>query len=362
MSKNVKGFMERIRDGETIIMAEGYLFYFERRGYLQAGTWFPVVIMEHPDLVKAAYQEFVHAGSDVVEAFTYYAHREKLGLIDMADKLEMINRQALRLGREVADETGTLLAGNICNTNIYHPAHPERNETIKGMFKEMIELAMDYNVDFIVGETFNYYGEAKIALEAIKEYGKGIPAVINLAPYTIITKDGYAITSDEIFLTDACKMLEDAGADVVGLNCGRGPATIMPLMKEIRQVCKGPIAALPVPYRTDEKAPTFYMLTDPENGKSLFPINLEVKSCSHENIAEFGKQCKEMGIQLVGICCGNRPSLTRTLAESLGRKPEGSRFSIDMSRHVTFGTDERLKKDVAADNKKFYYGMNKEVS
>ena len=59
-----------MRDGETIIGAEGYLFEFERRGYLKAGAFVPEVVVEHPELVKAVHEEYVHAGSDVVEAFT----------------------------------------------------------------------------------------------------------------------------------------------------------------------------------------------------------------------------------------------------------------------------------------------------
>ena len=62
--------LERFKDGETVIMAEGYLFEFERRGYLQAGHFVPEVVLEHPDLVKSLYEEFVHCGSDVVLAFT----------------------------------------------------------------------------------------------------------------------------------------------------------------------------------------------------------------------------------------------------------------------------------------------------
>ncbi|XP_070556868.1 betaine--homocysteine S-methyltransferase 1-like [Ptychodera flava] len=360
MSTKVKGLMKRLADGETVIAAEGYLFYFERLGYLQSGSFCPVVILNHPEYVKDAYKHFVHAGSDVVEAFTYYANRQKLSLMDMEDKLELINREALRLAREVADETGTLLAGNICNTTVYNPDRPERNEQITAMFKEMIEWSLDYNIDYVIGETFMYFGEAMLALEAIKKYGKGLPAVITLAAYSIKTKNGRAITSDGVPLTEACKKLEDAGADVVGLNCSRGPATMMPIMREIRKVCKVPLAALPVPYRTTPEEPTFLVLSDPKTGEQLFPTNLEVASCSHGDIEEFGKECKELGIQYVGICCGNRPCLTRSLAESLGGKPPASEFSKDMTKHVTYGTDPRLKKDVAADNLMNNYAKEKQ--
>ena len=67
---NCLGFLQRLRDGENVICAEGYLFVFERRGYLTAGSYVPEIVIEHPELVRQQYEEFVHAGSDVVLALT----------------------------------------------------------------------------------------------------------------------------------------------------------------------------------------------------------------------------------------------------------------------------------------------------
>lgn len=64
------GLLERLNNNENIIVAEGYLFEFERRGYLKAGAFVPEVVLEHPDLVKSLHEEFVHSGSEVVLAFT----------------------------------------------------------------------------------------------------------------------------------------------------------------------------------------------------------------------------------------------------------------------------------------------------
>src|SRR6202034_1420501 len=97
--------LDRLAAG-PVICAEGYLFEFERRGYLQAGAFVPEVVLEHPDLVESLHRDFVHAGSDVVEAFTYYAHREKLRIVGREKDLERINRQALRIAKKVARDTG----------------------------------------------------------------------------------------------------------------------------------------------------------------------------------------------------------------------------------------------------------------
>src|SRR5918997_286704 len=118
------GLLERLAEG-PVICAEGYLFELERRGYLQAGAFVPEVVLEHPEEVTQLHRQFVHAGSDVVEAFTYYAHREKLRLIGKEELLERLNRRALALAKEVAGESGTLFAGDICNTNVYEPGDAE---------------------------------------------------------------------------------------------------------------------------------------------------------------------------------------------------------------------------------------------
>src|SRR5919202_1481827 len=105
------GLLERLARG-PVICEEGYLFACERRGYLQAGAFVPEVVLEHPEIVAQLHRDFVHAGSDVVEAFTYYAHREKLRLIGKEHLIETINRQALQLATEDAEESGALPAGD----------------------------------------------------------------------------------------------------------------------------------------------------------------------------------------------------------------------------------------------------------
>src|SRR5271167_3606391 len=112
------GLLDRLKSG-PVICAEGYLFELERRGYLQAGAFVPEAVVENPEVVKRLHEDFVHAGSDVVEAFTYYAHREKLRVIGRESLLETMNRQALEIARQVADESGALLAGDIANSNIF---------------------------------------------------------------------------------------------------------------------------------------------------------------------------------------------------------------------------------------------------
>jgi betaine-homocysteine S-methyltransferase len=332
------GLLDRLERG-PVICAEGYLFELERRGYLQAGAFVPEVVLDHPDLVTQLHREFVHAGSDVVEAFTYYAHREKMRIVGKEHLLEGINRQALQLAKDVAAENDALFAGDICNTNVF-VGDDESRRAVREMFEEQVGWAVDAGVDFVIGETFTWGEEALIALETIK--AAGLPAVMTLAIHQPgDTREGW---SPE----DACKRLEDAGADVVGLNCSRGPQTMLPLLERIRAAVGGHVAALPVPYRTTDEHPTFQSLRDP--GYRLpdgmpFPTALDPFTCSRYEIAEFATAAQELGVGYLGVCCGAGPHHIRALAEALGRTPPASRYTADMSKHAFFGTEESLMRE-----------------
>src|SRR5438132_10968662 len=179
--------LQRLDQG-PVICAEGYVFELERRGYLQAGAFVPEVVLEHPEVVRQLHRDFVHAGSDVVQAFTYYAHREKLRLIGKPQLLEAINRQALTIAGEVADESGALLAGGLSNTNVYAD-DDESRRAVRSMFEEQVGWAAEANVDFIIAETFDYFEEGMIALDVIQE--AGIPSVVTFVVHQAEqTRDG----------------------------------------------------------------------------------------------------------------------------------------------------------------------------
>src|ERR1700689_392801 len=321
----------------AVICAEGYVFELERRGYLQAGAFVPVVLTEHPEVVEQLHMDFAHAGSDVTLALTYYVHREKLRVIGREKDLLPMNRKALAIAKKVARRTGTLFAGDICNTNIYDPADRRALREVARIFEEQVGWAADAGVDYIVAETFSWGGEALMALEAIRKYSK-VPAVVTVAQHREeTTREGWS-------MAEVCQRLEAAGADVVGLNCHRGPDTIMPAIKQIRAAVKCYVAALPVPYRTTAAQPSFMSLTDPCCGNArAFPVGLDPYVCTRGEIHEFGRAAYALGVRYLGICCGAGPHHIRALAEALGRHPEASKYTADMSKHAFFGTDSKIK-------------------
>ncbi|TPM93453.1 homocysteine S-methyltransferase family protein [Mesorhizobium sp. B2-1-3A] len=332
-----RGLLERL-DAGAVICAEGYLFELERRGYLQAGPFVPEVVLEHPDAVTRLHEDFVHAGSEVVEAFTYYAHRQKLRVIGREDILEKINRQALRIAKDVADRNDCLMAGNICNTNAYEADDRKTHDAVRAMFEEQIGWAVEEGADFLIAETIDWCGEAEIALDVMKK--TGLPTVVTLSVHR------EEKMFDGVSVVDACKRLEAAGADVVGLNCQRGPKTLMPVVRKVRDAISCHVAALPVPYRTTDAEPTFQSLTDRAcsciPGNRPFPTALDPFTCNRYECAEFAREAFDLGVRYIGLCCGAAPHHIRAVAEALGRSVPGSRYSPDMSRHAFFGSDAAI--------------------
>ena len=339
-------------DKGPVLCAEGYLFEMEKRGYLQAGAFVPEVVLEHPEVVTQLHREFIRAGSDVVQAFTYYGHREKLRLIGKEELLEPLQLNALKIAKDAANEFPDLdlmIAGDVANTNIYDPNNKSSLVEVEKMYEEQIGWAKDAGVDFVVAETIQWTGEALIALKKIKE--AGLIAVVNLA---IPAND---LTRDNDTPEDACKKFEDNGADVVGLNCFRGPYHTMKHLIKIREKVSCHVAGLPVPVRTTDEFPVWFSLPDegcdciPNNRP--FPVGIDNLYCNRYEMAEFAKDCQSKNINFIGVCCGAAPHHVREMAVALGRKPISYKYYPDISRHWLHGKDESFLKLNTSMSKKY---------
>ena len=333
-----KDLIKRLNEG-PVLFAEGYLFAMERRGYLSAGAFVPEVVLEHPEVVSQLHREFIRACSEIVQAFTYYGHREKLRLIGKEELLEPLQKNALQIAKDARDEfkdLDLLVCGDVANTNIYDPNNKKSHLECQKMYEEQVAWAKEAGVDFIVAETINWTEEMKIALKAIKD--EGLIAVTNFSiKKGDKTREGHTPG-------DACKMMEDLGADVVGVNCYRGPKMTMKLLPEIREKVSCHVAALPVPYRTTEEQPGFLNQTDHGcdciPGGNAFPVALDNLYCNRFEMAEFAKDCQKQNINLIGICCGAEPHHVREMSVALGRKPISYKYYPDMSRHWLHGKDK----------------------
>ena len=123
---------------------------------------------------------------------------------------------------------------------------------------------------------------------------------------------------------------------------------MLPYIKEIRKELKCHVAALPVPYRTTEKHPTFFNLPDnngcncPSPHGRTFPTALDPLQCNRYEIGNFAKEVFDLGVKYIGVCCGASPMHIREVAEAIGLRVPASRFRENMSNHFMYGNNKRI--------------------
>jgi len=304
-----KGILERLKEG-PVLGDGGYLLELEKRGWVRAGPFTPEVALTYPEALRELHVEFREAGAEVLQALTFYASRDKLATVGLENRLEELNRSAVRVAREVAGDQ-CLVAGNLSLTWMYEPDNSSAADRVRQTFDEQLAVQVEEGVDFIIGETFSWLGEALIAVERGKR--TGLPTMVT------ICFENKNETAEGINAAEAAKRLLDAGADIVGMNCLRPPQHILGPMEEMRKAVSGYLACQPVAYRTPKEKPDFTSLPE-------FPYALDPLQLTRKEMADYALQARDIGINFIGACCGTVAMHIREMARVLGKLPQDSRI------------------------------------
>jgi betaine-homocysteine S-methyltransferase len=307
-----QSILEKLKQG-VVLGDGGYLLALESRGYVQAGPFTPEVTIEHPNALRALHEEFVHAGAEVLQVLAFYASENKLAQIGYANRLGEINRAAVRIAREAA-KGAVLVAGDLCLTWKYEEGSPASHDECRRLFDAQIGFQMEEGVDFWIAETFLHVGEARIALECARK--TRLPVMVTLAFEGPRTRDGK-------IPGEAAKILEGAGADIVGTNCWRDPPRMLPVVEEMRRAVRCWVAAQPVAYRCTDEVPFF-------TGQKGFPDRLDPFQLTRYDLGDFARRARDLGVNYIGGCCGCQGAHIRQMARALGKMPSEERqWAID---------------------------------
>ena len=306
-----KGILERLSEG-PVLGDGGYLLELEKRGYVQAGPFTPEVVIEHPDALAQLHREFLRAGAEVLQTMTFYASDDKLATVGMQGKVDDINRNAVKIAREVASEGDALVAGNLSLTWAYLPEDASSPDRVRALFDRQLQDQLDAGPpDFWIGETFSYLGEALLFVERAKE--TGLPVMATMCFEQPVPRSYEGDTPGE-----CAKRLADAGADIVGVNCLNGPEQQLPIALEMRSGTGGFVATQPVAYGTTAEEPDF-------TESPSFPYALDPMQLSRHDMAEFARGARDGGVDYIGSCCGSVQGHVRAMAKALGKVPEAER-------------------------------------
>jgi betaine-homocysteine S-methyltransferase len=324
-----KGILEKLSEG-VVLGDGGYLLELEKRGWVRAGPFTPEVALTNPEALRQLHIEFREAGAEVLQALTFYASRDKLATVDLENSLEALNRAAVRIAKEVAGDR-CLVASNLSLTWMYEPDGESSKNRVRRLFDEQLEVQVDEGVDFIIGETFSWLGEALLAVECGK--ATKLPTMVTMS------FENEDVTPEGKTPAECARALADAGADIVGVNCLRSPEHSLPLVAEMRRAVSGYIACQPVAFRTTDKNRDFTSLP-------AFPLELEPLQLSRREMADYAVKARDLGVNFIGACCGAVASHIREMARALGKLPADERVwkkggDRPMSAYEYYGHDQR---------------------
>jgi homocysteine S-methyltransferase len=248
--------------------------------------------LTNPDLVMEIHSEYLHAGADIIETNTFGATAHNLDQYGLGESLREINIAAARLAREAAGERA-YVAGAIGPLSLQiEPYGPTSFDEAKDMFKAQASALLEGGVHLFVLETFSDISAIRQAIRAIRELCD-LPII---AQMTIMTDGNTTFgTTPELFTT----RLDEWGADVIGLNCGVGPAIILSALDKMRAITKKKLAAQPnAGLPRDVQGRQFYM-------------------CSPEYMSKFAKRFIQAGAKFIGGCCGTTPAHIKLISDAV---------------------------------------------
>ncbi|XP_073440258.1 betaine--homocysteine S-methyltransferase 1 isoform X1 [Dendrobates tinctorius] len=322
------GLLERLDAGEIVIGDGGFVFALEKRGYVKAGPWTPEAAVEHPEAVRQLHREFLRAGANVMQTFTFYASDDKLENRGnyVAEKIsgQKVNEAACDIAREVANEGDALVAGGVSQTPSYLSCKSESE--VKAIFRKQLDVFVKKNVDFLIAEYFEHVEEAVWAVQVLKEAGKPVAATLCIGPEGDL---------NGVCPGECAVRLARAGASVVGVNCHFDPMTCVAtvkLMKEglVAANVKAHLMTQPLAYHTPDCGKQGF-IDLPE-----FPFALEPRIVSRWDIHKYARAAYDLGVRYIGGCCGFEPYHTRAIAEELA--PERGFLPAGSEKHGSWGS------------------------
>jgi methionine synthase I (cobalamin-dependent)/5,10-methylenetetrahydrofolate reductase len=241
--------------------------------------------LDEPSLLLQVHSDYIEAGADIIETNTFGANSVKLACFGLDGRLQELNRRAVEVAREAADQTArpVFVAGAMGPLDVGLPGG--ESVTLKKahlVFHEQAEALVDAGVDLIAIETFPTLAEAKEALWAVRECGD-LPVMVQLS----FQRDGRTWAGEEP--GEVALVLRDLGANVVGVNCVPGPEFALDIVKKLAAAKPAKLSA------------------QPNAGQPQVRQQAIVYPGTPQSFGEYAGKMIEAGASIVGGCCGTTP-------------------------------------------------------
>ena len=287
----MRDLLARARDGE-ILIADGAMGTMLMEHGLKPGEPPESVNLTHPQMLEEVARLYIDAGADIVQTNTFGASPLRLMLGSLEDKTEEINRNAVLAAKKAAENRAYVVASCGPSGKLLKPYGDTEPEEIYGSFERQMKALIAAGVDAISIETMTDLTEATLAIRAAKATSSSTPVMAAMT-FDLTPKGFFTVMGTSI--QEAARGLEQAGADIIGSNCGNGIENMVRVAKEFRECSK-----LPIIIQSNAGIPK--MLGD----QPTWPETPEF-------MAEKAKELVSSGVSIIGGCCGTTPEHVRAL-------------------------------------------------
>jgi 5-methyltetrahydrofolate--homocysteine methyltransferase len=287
-------FLKFLKRQEVVLLDGAMGTQLDKRGLMSRGR----NNIDAPQEVLKIHRDYANCGCDVLTTNTLTMNRIYIETHNVGVSVREVNRAGAELARQAAGEKLYVL-GNISSTGqLLEPYGDYTKEQFYNAFKEQADVLAEAGVDGFIIETMFDLHEALCALGACKDNFR-LPVIVSMA-FKTEANGGRTIMGNSA--QDCAKMLTDAGADVIGANCGDvDPAQMAVIVSLLRSATKLPI------------------LAQPNAGKPRLIDNETVFEMSPGEFAAGIGECIRAGAKLVGGCCGTTPEHIGAVADMLDR-------------------------------------------
>ena len=291
----MQSFLERVESG-PVLVADGAMGSFLMAHGLEPGSAPESFNLERPEALREVALLYLDAGAEVVQTNTFGGSALKLAAFGLDDRTEEINRLAVEAVREVVDGRA-YVSGSCgpCGRTLlpYGDAEPD---DVRKSFRRQVGALVEAGVDVVCIETMTDLTEAVLALEAARDISVDIPIMATMT-FDATPRGFYTIMGVDV--PSAANGLLEAGANLLGSNCGNGIENMISIAKEFRACTDAP------------------MLIQSNAGLPELVAGEVVYGETPEFMAERAVELKELGVQVIGGCCGTTPEHIREMRRAL---------------------------------------------
>lgn len=287
----MKGLLERLRHDEVLV-ADGAMGTMLMERGLKLGEPPESFNLTRPHVLEEIARLYLDAGADIIQTNTFGASPLKLSSYSLGDKTVEINRQAVLAVRKVVRDRAYISGSCGPTGKFLKPYGDTKPEEVYDGFEKQINALISAGVDIICIETMTDIREATLAIKAAKAVSFSTPVMATMT-FDRTPRGFYTVMG--VNIEDAAKGLEEAGAEIIGSNCGNGIENMIMIAREFKEY-----TGLPLIIQSNAGIPEI------RGNKTVYPETPEF-------MAEKAKELILVGVSVIGGCCGTTPAHIRTI-------------------------------------------------